>query len=469
MSTELSLVDLFSGAGGLSLGFHAAGFRIAAAVEFDERSAATYARNFGSLQKTDPPEVHGGEEADLRTFDLEALGRRHRPDVVVGGPPCQAYSKIGRGKLNDLSDDGFADDPRNDLYLKFVEAIALWRPAAFVMENVPGMLSVRGENIADRIAVDLERCGYSVRFVLLNSAWFGVPQLRERLFFIGFRDDLELMPRAPVPTHRPQELAGYIHREDAIQLAFGLGRHHQIYADTRSAPRQPTTVEQAIADLPEIREHLEPRVGLGRRDFRRPRKYRSEPHSEFATMMRQWSGFSEPHEVEDHEVRRTPRDYPTFRRMKPGDRYPEAVRIAWSRVAEEMSRLRANGAPIEAESVLHSELARKIVPPYGDALDFKPDGSWNRDFPDRWRKLIPDQPSWTVPAHLAKDSYSHIHYDSNQARMISVREAARLQSFPDAFRFVGNMGDCFRQIGNAVPPLLARAIAEEVKNQLDAI
>src|SRR5262245_56099242 len=83
-------------------------------------------------------------------------------------------------------------------------------------------------------------------------------------------------------------------------------------------------------------------------------------------------------------------------------------------------------------------------------------------FIDKWRTLIPDQPSWTVPAHLSKDAYSHIHHDDRQARAISIREAARLQSFPDAFTFVGNMGDCFRQVGNAVPPLLAWVIAGKI-------
>lgn len=87
-------------------------------------------------------------------------------------------------------------------------------------------------------------------------------------------------------------------------------------------------------------------------------------------------------------------------------------------------------------------------------------------FVDKWRKLVPDAPSWTVPAHLAKDSYSHIHYDGEQARSISVREAARLQSFPDTFRFSGNLGECFKQIGNAVPSLLSWAIAERLLETL---
>jgi DNA (cytosine-5)-methyltransferase 1 len=168
--------------------------------------------------------------------------------------------------------------------------------------------------------------------------------------------------------------------------------------------------------------------------------------------MRAWPGLPIPEDIDDHAIRRTPRDYDTFERMRPGDRYPEALAIAWNRLREELERRREDGGKVaEPGTPEFEELRRAIVPPYPDDV-----------FVDKWRKLVPEQPSWTVPAHLAKDSYSHIHYDGEQGRSISVREAARLQSFPDAFRFSGNMGDCFRQIGNAVPPLLAWAIAGAV-------
>lgn len=134
--------------------------------------------------------------------------------------------------------------------------------------------------------------------------------------------------------------------------------------------------------------------------------------------------------------------------MSPGDRFPEAIVIARAIRDEELARLRASGQAPDPGTREWVELDTRFVPPYDE-----------HDFSDKWRKLIADRPSWTVPAHLAKDSYSHIHYDSEQARMISIREAARLQSFPDTFLFSGNMGDCFRQIGNAVPPLLSWAIA----------
>jgi DNA (cytosine-5)-methyltransferase 1 len=129
--------------------------------------------------------------------------------------------------------------------------------------------------------------------------------------------------------------------------------------------------------------------------------------------------------------------------MKPGDRYPDAIEIARARLSERIGELRAAGKDIDEE-----KLRQEIVPPY--PVDI---------FVDKWRMLVPDQPSWTVVAHLARDTYSHIHYDNRQARMISIREAARFQSFPDAYRFEGTMNDSFRQIGNAVPPLMAWAIA----------
>jgi DNA (cytosine-5)-methyltransferase 1 len=145
--------------------------------------------------------------------------------------------------------------------------------------------------------------------------------------------------------------------------------------------------------------------------------------------------------------------------MKAGDRYPDALKLAQEHEEKlfdaRLRELAVAGAAPHAGTKEWHRLRAKFIPPYDQ-----------ENFSDKWRKLYPDRPSWTVPAHLGKDSYSHIHYDSHQARMITPREAARLQSFPDAFEFEGSLGDCFRQIGNAVPPLMAWAIARSVSKSL---
>src|SRR6185437_2858734 len=156
-----------------------------------------------------------------------------------------------------------------------------------------------------------------------------------------------------------------------------------------------------------------------------------------------------PKGIRDHVIRSLPRDYKIFRRMNPGDQYPEAYRHA-SDLFEERLKLEArNGKAIPPRTKRYEELRSEFVPPYD-----------HTKFPNKWRKMEADLPARTLMAHMGKDSYSHIHYDSEQARTISVREAARLQSFPDGFQFCGTMNPAFRQIGNAVPPLMARALAE---------
>jgi DNA (cytosine-5)-methyltransferase 1 len=143
--------------------------------------------------------------------------------------------------------------------------------------------------------------------------------------------------------------------------------------------------------------------------------------------------------------------------MKPGDQYPQAVALAETIFEEALDDYAEQyGSRPEPDTSLYQDLKKQYVPPYDPGK-----------FPNKWWKLIPDSPSRTVTAHLGKDTYTHIHYDSAQARVISVREAARLQSFPDGFRFSGGMGAAFRQIGNAVPPLLAYALAKQIHYQLE--
>ena len=164
--------------------------------------------------------------------------------------------------------------------------------------------------------------------------------------------------------------------------------------------------------------------------------------------MRAWPGFEAGEYLMDHVIRYLPRDYDLFARLNPGDQYPEAWRHANEMFAERLATLRRKDEAPREGTAGYKRLRDSIVPSYDPGK-----------FPNKWRKMWRDQPARTLMAHLGKDSYSHIHYDSDQARTISVREAARLQSFPDGFRFCGTMNPAFRQIGNAVPPLMARALA----------
>jgi DNA (cytosine-5)-methyltransferase 1 len=253
--------------------------------------------------------------------------------------------------------------------------------------------------------------------------------------------------------------------------------HYELDVSHERATLSATSVHQALDDLPRLEDHMH-EGHLPRGDFRRLLRYSREPHSVYARLMRSWPGLDHPAGVVDHVIRRTRRDYETFGRMEPGDRYPEAIVIATARVHEKFQRLineaeaagkgeslqrlraefedvRHRGIPFKEWSPELVALTRDVFPPYPEDK-----------FLDKWRKLISGEPSWTVTAHLGKDSYSHIHYDSAQKRAVSVRESARLQSFPDAFSFSGNMGECFRQIGNAVPPLLAWAIAARLLQAL---
>ena len=447
---KLRVIDLFCGAGGLALGFQAAGCRIIGGVDLDEAAAETFEANFRVLQGHRAPLVfRGPNEADLSQAEVRnSLAERFsHPDIVLGGPPCQAFSKIGRGKLNSLSERGFSGDPRNTLYRSFLDLVGRWRPRAFVMENVPGMLSVSGKNIAEVVAAELAGLGYRVGYTLLNAVWYGVPQFRERIFFIGIRKNLHLHPMAPVMTHqvglppnysppRPYEQPPLFHDHFPLKVP--------VAADRCATP----TVREALDDLPPRREHLGESTPVAGSSMGTDTPDRIQL-SNYMQLMRTWPGLPCFGDLTRHDFRHNPRDYRTFERMSPGDRYPEALQIAEERFQEELQRQATRGDVLgrgELEAIRAS-----IVPPYP------------RDsFADKWCMLVPDEPSWTVPAHLSKDGYSHIHYDRTQARTITVREAARLQSFPDAFVFAGNLGNCFGQIGNAVPPLLAWAVADSL-------
>jgi DNA (cytosine-5)-methyltransferase 1 len=454
-----NVLDLFSGAGGMALGFQAAGARTVGAVEVDSVSAETFRLAFASDEPVvaGGPSNTGGAGGDItRISPRELLDRLPAwPDIVVGGPPCQGFSRIGRAKQRSLVTEqdyrsrGARDPDRNELYDRFLDVVLSARPKAFVMENVPGLRDHLGIDMAMRIAEDAERRYeylYNVRYFILNAAWYGVPQERWRIFFVGLRSDLgsNAIPTAPPRTHEVREEfpEGTSLPEDPRML---WGR--QVPRVPRPLPM--VTALEALGDLPRLVGHLS-----GEKPLERRLPLRREP-SAWAAALRNWPDRTAPETLSGNRYRWTPRDFRIFEAMAHGDRYPRALAIAQQLFQEHLSGQRASGAAPKAGTREYEDLRRAFIPPYR-----------NDAFEDKWAKLRPDSPSWTLTAHLSKDSYSHIHYDSAQARTITVREAARLQSFPDSFEFCGNFGDQFRQIGNAVPPLLARAIATNLLGQL---
>ncbi|MBR1247500.1 DNA cytosine methyltransferase [Bradyrhizobium sp. AUGA SZCCT0169] len=460
------VLDLFSGCGGLSLGLQAAGCSIRAAVEIDRDAARSHGANFHPCDPrhakarniTTPPEDFA---AELGLGPVaEAI------DIIVGGPPCQAFARVGRPKLREIDEhpQAFRNDPRARLYQEYLHYVGAYQPLAVLIENVPDVLNHGGQNIAQEICEVLERKGYVCGYTLLNAAFFGVPQMRERMFLIGYRREVTNAVTFPEPSHWMNLPPGYEgSRAVALKVLNGLFQVSHNYTDppaSHDGLSAAVTASEAIGDLPPIDARRLLKEGILRRGARRFDNIiawdRRRRVSSYAHIMRTWPGFLAPEEgLRDHVIRYLPRDYPLFARLNPGDQYPEAWQRATDMFEERLEKLRRKGQPLQKGSAAYEELRDSIVPPY-DATKF----------PNKWRKMWVDQPARTLMAHLGKDSYSHIHYDSNQARTISVREAARLQSFPDGFLFSGTMNPAFRQIGNAVPPLLAKVLGREILKAL---
>ncbi|MGC2695904.1 MAG: DNA cytosine methyltransferase [Candidatus Angelobacter sp.] len=463
------VIDLFAGCGGLSLGFKAAGAAIAGAVECDAAAARSHGINFHGaderyckardITKTTPEEL---------TSDLGLDAPADAFDILVGGPPCQAFARVGRSKLREVAEhpEAFRHDPRARLYINYLDYVKACAPLAVVMENVPDMLNHGGHNIAEEVCEVLGTRGYVCGYTLLNAAFYGVPQMRERMFLLAYKSELADEVIFPKPTNWIELPAGY-DGSRAVALKALSTRVASLFASHYISPPlantqlpAAVTVREAIEDLAPIRAGELIRSGLLRRGARRfdtASAYNPQVAvSAYAKTLKHWPDYSARDAVYDHVIRFLPRDCELFSRMTPGDQYPEAFRLAEAIFQERLAAVRSKGDEIPEGSKHWKAIRTNIVPPYDPGK-----------FPNKWRKLEPDKPSRTLLAHIGKDTYSHIHYDDSQARTISVREAARLQSFPDGFRFSGTMNPAFRQIGNAVPPLMAQAVAETVLSQIE--
>lgn len=474
---EIRYADMFAGCGGISLGFLTAGFLPVASIENDPWAAKSHGANFGPRSTGgDRPAHHVPRDAVTETAesvfaDLEINGTTDdQIDVLVGGPPCQAFARVGRAKLREqarrreevTADQAFLVDGRVSLWERYVAFIRATKPVALLMENVPDILNHGGSNVAELVSKSLAEEGYDVAYTLLNAAWYGVPQMRERMILVGFHRATGIKPRFPTPTHHVDLPSGYIGSKNAARRVLkdeGSDHHRWIADPPRSAPPA-TSAAEALADLPPLYAQDLFRTGQlrrGAKDPSEPVDYTANgPTTAYSRLMREWLGFATK-ATTGHVFRYLPRDYKIFAEIGSGWEYPEVHAHVERKIAQWLADRKRRGLPTDPRDPDVSDFVASWRIPYDP-----------NKFPNKWWKLHADKPVRTLMAHLGKDSYSHIHFDPEQARTITVREAARLQSFPDGFMFKGSMNPAFKQIGNAVPPLFAYAIARAMLECLGA-
>jgi DNA (cytosine-5)-methyltransferase 1 len=353
-------VDLFCGAGGLSLGLRDAGFAVLVGADNDPASVETHTANIGGLGYVGDLSRPGDFVTRLRAWGIR------RVDLVAGGVPCQPFSKAGRAKIRSLVHSGQrpAHDARADLWKSFLEVVGALRPRAVLLENVPDLAVWNEGAVLLSLCESLRQLGYATDVVILDAHRYMVPQHRARLFLVGRRPGIRFEWPRPVP--------GQI------------------------------SVREAISDLPRIPPAQ-----------RRERIEYAGPTTAFQRLLREGMEPAAAGWIHDHisrDVRRD--DAEAFAMLRPGQTYAD--------LPEHLQRYRSD------------------------------------IFSDKYKRLEWTGLSRSITAHIARDGYWYIHPD--QDRTLSIREAARIQTFPDWFRFSGRPSIRYRQIGNAVPPLLARAI-----------
>ena len=527
----IPVIDLFAGPGGLGEGFSrsASGdFRITISIEKDEMAHETLRlraahrelmRNpavtekdwerwdslveetpwktlFNSLQACENPLIrdactHASNEAlqlelgpNNRKLVSTEIRRRLSPyvrddklpanAVLIGGPPCQAYSVVGRARNMGKDDYVAENDHRHFLYREYLNVISEFQPAVFVMENVKGILSSKVDNghIFERIMADLRQpgsVGDSLEYVLMPLASpesvttpepedfiiraedFGIPQARHRVIILGIRKDVH------------EKLSGF----RGLQSSPGV------------------TVQQVLADLPTLRPEVSRRG-----DGMEWRQAFFLPIFSKAVQDLKWQGKRSSTEIAEMMLKL--REELRERQHDPGSggdrlRLPQSDRRKKLRVMSDWYRDRNTTLLTNHESRSHmpSDLVRYMfVSAFGKIkgesprlADFPkcllpahknidPKNVNDSIFKDRFRVQLADRHSMTITSHIAKDGHAFIHYKPKQSRSLSVREAARLQTFPDTYVFLGNRTSQYTQVGNAVPPRLANQIAEVVSGIL---
>ena len=355
---KYNVVDLFCGAGGFSLGLKDTNrFNSILANDIDMDMCETYSLNFPKSKIL---------SKSISDIDFFSINKKNTIDVVVGGPPCQAYSLSGKRHI---------DDPRANLFLEYFRAIEVIRPHIFVYENVKGLFSYKKGNIFYQLQEIFEKIGYELSINLVNALNYGVPQSRERIFIIGYKKGLN--------------------------YSFPKSSH------AKKTIRKPVTISDAISDLPKIKNN------------ENSAKYLSKPKTNYQKLMRK----NAPDNLMDHKSSKHSENLVTI-----------------------MSYLPEGG--------LKKDLPFEIRPKSGYA------NSYGRLW---WNK-----PATTITRNFGTPSSARcIHPKIDRA--LTTREGARLQSFPDRYQFFGSRAKKNLQIGNAVPPLLARAIGKSISLALDKL
>ena len=398
---KYTFIDLFAGCGGLSEGFYRQGFKALAHVEIDHWACETLRTRmkFYGYKDYDKEVIEHDITSDdiLERIDNAVNGRT--VDIIIGGPPCQAYSTAGRVR------DGkkMASDPRNYLFESYVKILEYYSPKFFVFENVTGLLSAQVKN-APIFPKVLKALGNKYKVIgnpevlIHNTADYGVPQLRKRVIIIGVRKDID---------------------KSAEELYESIIKTHwnpETLSNEKKGKKRFVDVRQAIGDLPSV----EPGQDASIEAFDYP------CNNEFLKRI----GKPGIHPLMDHIARK--------HNDLDRERFQVMIHNHWS-----FGQLRREMPQYEHE---HARV-------------------FDNSYVVQWWDL----PSKTILAHIHKDGFQFIHPDEEQRRTFTVREAARIQSFPDDFEFKGSRGEKYKQIGNAVPPLFAEALAKSIKKNLNDI
>lgn len=402
---ELTFIDLFAGASGMSEGFLRAGFKPIAHIEMDSDACFTIRTRaaYHYLKSQNNPEPYYSyirkeisRDEFYQNIPTEILDsvlnieinddsiknifkvieeKGDTVDVIIGGPPCQAYSLLGRYQ------EDIENDPRNKLYIQYGRFLKRFNPKVFVFENVPGIISAHNGQHFKNLKAYFRRIGYEVYFDKLDASDYGVLQARKRIIIVGWRNDMDF---------------GF----PEIEKITNIYRVNDAFSDLpRLTPGEGYDFCNYEQETSEYLNHFELRNGVN-----------------FVTQH-----ISRPHNSRDLEI------------------YGLAIK-KWN---EENIRIK------------YPDLPTKLKTHKNETA-----------FIDRFKVVNGEGVSHTVVAHIAKDGHYYIHPDESQCRSISVREAARLQSFPDDFFFEGSRSAAFKQIGNAVPPLMAFAIAQKIRELL---